>query len=72
MMGRVAIETSDIAAGVGRLREMRLLVSFAMAAKTTRACFLPRLSFEHEYLGLVAAAGHMVGSRSMATLTTSL
>jgi hypothetical protein len=31
MMGRVAIETSDIAAGMGRLSKMRLLVGFAVA-----------------------------------------
>jgi hypothetical protein len=32
VMRRVAIETSDIATGVGGFGEMRLLVSFAVAA----------------------------------------
>jgi hypothetical protein len=32
VMRRVAVETSDIATGVGGFGEMRLLVSFAVAA----------------------------------------
>jgi hypothetical protein len=31
VMGRVAVETSDIVTGVGGLGEMRLFVSFAVA-----------------------------------------
>src|ERR1700722_14626094 len=71
-MGRVAIETSDIAAGVSGFGEMRLLVGFAVAGQTACASLLPRLSLEHEYFGLVAAAAHVVGSGTMATLTTLL
>jgi hypothetical protein len=32
VMGRVAVETSDIATGVGGFGEMRLFVSFAVTA----------------------------------------
>src|ERR1700677_1586732 len=71
-MGRVAIETSHIAAGVGGFSEMRLLVCFAGAAQTTRAGLLPRLSVEYKYLGFVATAGHVVRSGPMATLATLL
>src|ERR1700689_1643458 len=71
-MRRVAIETSHIAAGVGGFGEMRLLVCFAVAGQTASAVFLPRFSFEHEYLGLVAAARHVVGSGAMTTFTALL
>ena len=41
-----------------------------MAGQTASAGFLPRLAFEHEYLGLVAATGHVLGAGTMATFTT--
>jgi hypothetical protein len=72
MVRRVAVETTDIAAGVGGLGKTRLFVSFAMAAETAGAAFLPRLSFEHKYLRFVAAAGHVLGAGTMTTLATLL
>jgi len=71
-MGRVTIETSDIAAGVRGFGEMRLLVRFAVAGQTANASLLPRLSLEHEYLGLVATPRHVVGSGTVATFATLL
>jgi hypothetical protein len=41
VMGRVAVETADIAAGVGGFGKMRLLMSFAVAGQTTSAGLLP-------------------------------
>ena len=49
---------------------MRLLVCFAVAGQAASASFLPRLPLEYEYLGLVAATCHMVGSGSMATFAS--
>jgi len=72
VMGRVAIETSDIAAGVRGFGEMRLRACFAVAGQTASASLLPRLPLEHEYFRLVAAACHVVRSGTMATLTTLL
>src|SRR5208337_386010 len=37
VMGRVAVETADIAAGVGRFGIMRLLATFAVAGQTASA-----------------------------------
>src|SRR5450631_64226 len=70
VMRRVAVETSDIAAGVGGLRKMGLLVTFAVAGQTAGTRFLPGNIFEREYLGFIAAAVHMVRSRTMAALAT--
>ena len=49
-------------------RKVRLRMTFAVAAQTASAGLLPRTPFENEYLGLVAAAGHMLGARTMAPL----
>jgi hypothetical protein len=71
-MRRVAIEAPYIAAGVGGLGEMRLLVRFGVAAQTASASLLPRLSLEYEYLGFVATARHVVRSGTMTTFATLL
>jgi hypothetical protein len=47
-------------------------MTFAVAAKTAGAGFLPRPSLEDIDLGFVAAARHVVGSRTMTTLATLL
>jgi hypothetical protein len=67
-MGRVAVDTPDIAAGVGGLGEMRLFVSFAVAAQTARARLLPRLALENEYLGFITATGYVVRPRDRGNL----
>jgi hypothetical protein len=72
MMRRVAIDTSNVTAGVGGLGEVRLLVTFAVAGQTPCAGLLPGSPFEHKYLGLVAAARYMVRTRAMAALAPLL
>jgi hypothetical protein len=68
----VAIEAADVAAGVGRFGKMGLLVSFTVAGQTTGAGLLPGVVFEDEYLGFVAAAFHMFGSRTVASFAALL
>ncbi len=69
VVGRVAIETADIATRVGRCRKVRLRMTLAVAAETAGAGLLPRLSLEEEYLRLVAATCDVFGSRTVATFT---
>jgi hypothetical protein len=68
----MAVETANIAACVGGLGKMGLLMTFAMTAQTAGAGLLPRFPLEHEYLGFVAAASYVVGTGTMATLATLL
>src|SRR5579872_7320983 len=72
VMGRVAIETPDLAAGVRRLRKMRLRMGLAVATQAAGAAGLPRFPGKAEYLVLVAAPGHMVCPRTMAAFATLL
>jgi len=41
VMGRVAVETADLATGMGGFGKMRLLVTFAVAFQTASAGLLP-------------------------------
>jgi hypothetical protein len=68
MMRRVAIKAANIAVGVRGFRKMRLRMILTMAGQTPSACLLSRTTFEHENLGLVASARHVLGARPMATL----
>jgi hypothetical protein len=70
VMRIVAVETADIAAGVGGFGEVGLLMSFAVAAQTASASLLARLPLEHEYLAFVAATRHMVRPGTMTALAT--
>ena len=70
VMGGVAIETSNIAAGVGGFGKMRLLVAVAVASQAASAGLLPRRVLERKYLGFVSAASHVVRPGTMAALAT--
>ena len=72
VMGRVAIEASYVAVGVGGLGKMGLRMGLAVAGQAAGARFLPRLPLEHEYFRFVAAASYVVSAGAMATFTALL
>lgn len=72
VMGRVAVETADIAAGVGGFRKMRLGMTLAVAGQAAGAGLLPGMLLEYEYLRLIAAARHVVGARTVTSFTSLL
>jgi hypothetical protein len=72
VMGRVAVETSNVAAGVRGFCKVRLLMTLAMAGETTRAGLLTGPALERKYFGFVAAARHMVRSGPVAAFATLL
>ncbi len=72
VMGGVTVETSDCAAGVGRVRKMRLLTALAVAGEAAGAGLLPGMVLEYENLGFVAAAGDVVRTGTVAAFATLL
>ena len=68
VMGRVAVDTADVAAGVARFRKMRLPMAFAMATQAARTGLLSRLPRETENPGFVAAPGNVIRAGAMAAL----
>ena len=70
VMGRMAIQTAHIVAGMSRFGEMRLRLIFAVASQTARTRLLPRHILEGEYLGDVAGAGHVSRAGTMAAFAT--
>ena len=66
MMRRVAIQTTNVAARMTGFRKVRLRMAFTVAGQTASAGLLPRSPLKNEYLVLVAAPSHVVGSRPVA------
>src|ERR1035438_7436442 len=60
VMGRVAVEAANIAAGMRGRGKMRLLFTAAVAGQTACARLLTRRIFKGENLAPIAAAGHVV------------
>jgi len=72
VMGRVAVEATDIAAGVRGFREPPLLMTLTVTAQAACAGFLTGVFLEHEYFGFVAAAGDVIGAGTMAAFAPLL
>jgi hypothetical protein len=72
VMRRVAVETTDVVAGVCRTREVPLFVLFAMATQATSAGFLRRKLLEADNLGDVATTLYMFRSGTMTGFTAVL
>ena len=70
VMGRVAVETPDIVAGMSGFDEMRLSMRLAVASQTASTRLLPRHVLEGEYLCDDAATGHVSRPGTMAAFAT--
>ena len=72
MMGRMARETSDVIAGVGRAQEVGVLVAVRMARQTSLAGFFRAQLLERNDFRNVATAFHVRGARSVTILAPVL
>lgn len=66
----MAGDATDIVLGVYRVDGIHMLRAARVATQTAGVDFFRRSILEHEYLRLVTAARHMVGSGTMATFAT--
>jgi len=69
VMWRMAVETSNVIAVMGRLREAPLFVRFAVAAQAAFGGVLPRQALKTDDLADIAAALHMRRTGPVAGLT---
>lgn len=69
VMRAMAIEAADVVAGVCGRAKVLLLVGLAVALETALAGFRARQSCKTDDLGFVAAARHVLGSRTVAGFT---
>ena len=69
---RVAVQTTHIAVGVGRLCEVRMLLTFAVAAQAAGAVFLPRMLAENVNLAFITTTGNVLRPRPVAAFTALL
>ena len=67
---RMAGDATDIVLGVYRVNGIHMLRATRVATQTAGVDFFRGSILEYEYLGLVAAARHVVGSRTVATFAT--
>src|SRR5579862_2212795 len=72
VMRRVAIEASNLAAGMRGLAEVGLLVAVAVATQAAGACLAPRVFAEDKYFALVATPRHMVAPRPVTAFAALL
>jgi len=72
VMRRVAIQAADLAAGMGGLRKMGLLVPLTVTSQATSARLLPGVILEYENLGFVAPAGDMFRAWTVAAFAALL
>ena len=70
MVRRVARDATDGVLAVYRVDGVHVLSAAGMAGQTTRVDFLRRSILKYKDLGFVAAAGHVIGARTVATFAT--